>query len=131
MTDQHNVHNQAHGEQPAAAPAYNHQPAGPQKTNTLAIVGLVLAFIAAPIGAIISFVALGQIKKTGEGGRGLALAGAILGILFTVFSILVIIFSIFIASKAAEEVNKSYSSSSSSSSSSGSSSSGSSTPERR
>ena len=132
MTDQHNVHNQAHGEQPAAAPAYNHQPAGPQKTNTLAIVGLVLAFIAAPIGAIISFVALGQIKKTGEGGRGLALAGAILGILFTVFYILVIIFSIFIASKAAEEVNKTYSSSSSSSSSgnssSGSSSSGSSTP---
>lgn len=135
MTDQHNgFNNQAHGEQPqqpAAASAHNQHPAGPQKTNTMAIVGLVLAFIAAPIGAIISFVALGQIKKTGEGGRGLALAGAILGTLFTVFFILVIIFSIVVASKAAEEANKTYSNSSSSSSSgssSGSSSSGSSTP---
>lgn len=132
MTDQHNgFNNQAHGEQPqqpAAASAHNQHPAGPQKTNTMAIVGLVLAFIAAPIGAIISFVALGQIKKTGEGGRGLALAGAILGTLFTVFFILIIIFSIVVASKAAEEANKTYSNSSSSGSSSGSSSSGSSTP---
>lgn len=132
MTEQHNgFNNQAHGEQPqqpAAASAHNQHPAGPQKTNTMAIVGLVLAFIAAPIGAIISFVALGQIKKTGEGGRGLALAGAILGTLFTVFFILIIIFSIVVASKAAEEANKTYSNSSSSGSSSGSSSSGSSTP---
>ena len=53
-------------------------PVGP-KTNTLAIVSLVLAFFIS-LGAVITgFIALGQIKKTGEAGHGLALAGVILG----------------------------------------------------
>ena len=50
-----------------------------RKTNTLAIVSLVLAFFVS-LGAVITgHIALGQIKKTGEGGHGLALAGVILG----------------------------------------------------
>jgi Domain of unknown function (DUF4190) len=49
------------------------------KTNTLAIVSLVLAFVVS-LGAVITgHIALGQIKRTGEAGHGLALAGVILG----------------------------------------------------
>ena len=84
---------------PAAAPAYPAygQPAAPAggyyapPTNTLAILALVLGFVV-PIGGIIcGHIALGQIKRTGEGGRGLAMAGLILGYALTALTILVII----------------------------------------
>lgn len=67
------------------------QPAPFQKTNTLAVVGLIAAFVLAPVGAVLSFIALKQIKKTGEEGRGLALAGAIAGSVFTGLAVLYII----------------------------------------
>ncbi|RRD60127.1 DUF4190 domain-containing protein [Leucobacter sp. OH1287] len=95
MTQQQDgFNNQADGVpayQPPVMPQHPQQPAAPQKTNTMAIVGLIAAFVFAPVGAILSFVALSQIKKTGEGGRGLALTGAILGSIFTVFGIIYII----------------------------------------
>lgn len=50
-----------------------------QKTNTLAIVGFILSLFLGPIGGIISIIALCQIKNTGEKGKGLAIAGIILG----------------------------------------------------
>lgn len=59
-----------------------------EKTNTLAIVSLILAFFIPLVGAILGHVAMGQIKKTGEQGRGIALAGVILGWVFTALSIL-------------------------------------------
>jgi peptidyl-prolyl cis-trans isomerase B (cyclophilin B) len=64
---------------PAAAP-YAAAPTGP-KTNTLAIVSLVLAFFVSLGAVICGHIALGQIKKTGENGRGLAIAGLVLGYL--------------------------------------------------
>lgn len=58
------------------------------RTNTLAIVALVLG-LTVPLGGIIcGHLALAQIKRTGEGGHGLALAGAILGYVFTAFAVL-------------------------------------------
>lgn len=63
----------------------------PQKTNTLAIVSLISAFFISILGIILGHIALSQIKKTGEGGRGLALAGTILGYVFLVFQIVAII----------------------------------------
>jgi hypothetical protein len=71
-----------------AAPA----PAG--TTNVLAIISLIAAFVLAPLGIILGFIAQNQIKTTGEGGAGLAKAGIILGIVFTVLGILGIILSI-------------------------------------
>ena len=63
---------------PVASPYSSGAPIGP-KTNTLAIVSLVLAFFIS-LGAIIcGHIALNQIKRTGEGGRGLAIAGLVLG----------------------------------------------------
>ena len=60
-----------------------HSTPPPQKTNTLAILSLVSAFIVSILGIILGHIALGQIKRTGEGGRGLALAGTILGYVFS------------------------------------------------
>jgi len=61
------------------------------RTNTLAIVALVLG-LTVPIGGIIcGHMALNQIKRTGEAGHGLALAGVILGYVFTAFLVLYIV----------------------------------------
>jgi Sec-independent protein secretion pathway component TatC len=59
-----------------------------EKTNTLAIVSLVVALFVPLVGAILGHVAMGQIKKTGEQGRGIALAGVIIGWVFTALAIL-------------------------------------------
>jgi hypothetical protein len=52
---------------------------GQPRTSTLAIVALVGAFFCSPVGIICGIIALGQIKRTGEGGRGLAIAGIAIG----------------------------------------------------
>lgn len=49
--------------------------AAPTRTNPLAIASFVLAFFVTLLSIIFGHVALSQIKRTGEGGRGLALAG--------------------------------------------------------
>jgi hypothetical protein len=78
---------------PPAAPAYQPAPLG-QKTNVLAIVGFILAFFVTVAGIIVSAIALRQIKQTGEGGHGLALAGVIIGIVGTVIWVIYIIVAI-------------------------------------
>lgn len=60
--------------------------------NKLAVWSLVLALLFFTfIAAILGHVSLSQIKKTTERGRGLALAGVILGWLGTVFVLLPIV----------------------------------------
>jgi hypothetical protein len=56
-------------------------------TNGLAIASLVLSVIGCTslIGAILGHVALSQIRRTGQQGRGLALGGVIVGWLWTFF----------------------------------------------
>jgi hypothetical protein len=39
------------------------------------------------VGAILGFVSLGQIKRTGEQGRGMAIAGVVIGILSSVVAV--------------------------------------------
>ena len=52
-------------------------------TNVLAIISLVSALIAIPLlPVILGHLSLGQINRTGEGGRGMAIAGLVLGYLF-------------------------------------------------
>ncbi len=100
---------------PYAQPnAYAAQPYAPgqyaRATNTLAIVALVLAFVV-PLGGIIcGHIALGQIKRTGEGGHGLALAGTVLGYVFVGLGIvLAIIYFIVIFAVVANGSYSSYS----------------------
>lgn len=65
----------------AQYPGQPQQP--PQKTNTLAIIALISSFFISVLGIVLGHIALSQIKKTGEGGRGLALAGTIIGYVAT------------------------------------------------
>jgi hypothetical protein len=59
------------------------------KTNTLAIVGLVLSIIGCSVvGIILGFVAKNQIKQTGEAGDGLATAAIVVGFAWIVLNIL-------------------------------------------
>ncbi|WP_396882481.1 DUF4190 domain-containing protein [Mycobacterium sp. SMC-4] len=53
------------------------------KTNGMAIAALVCALVLAPLGIVFGHIALSQIKRTGEDGRGLAIAGLVIGYIFT------------------------------------------------
>jgi hypothetical protein len=78
---------------------YGYYPSRP--TSTLAILALVFAFIIPPAGIVLGIVGLRQISRTGEGGRGLAVAGVAVGGVFTaIFVIYLVLIIIIIASAA-------------------------------
>lgn len=58
------------------------------RTNTLAVVSLVLSFLMALPAIILGHVALSQIRRTGDGGRGLAVAGLVIGYIWLVIGII-------------------------------------------
>ncbi|WP_406038280.1 DUF4190 domain-containing protein [Micromonospora sp. NBC_00898] len=86
----------AGGYPPPAYPGYGYPAAA--KTNTLAIVALVLSLvgfascITAPIGAILGHAARKQIRQTGEQGEGMAKAAIIVGWILTGLLVLLIAF---------------------------------------
>jgi len=57
-------------------------------TNTMAIVGFISSLVLAPLGIIFSAIALGQIKRTGQKGHGFAIAGLVIGIVFTALGVI-------------------------------------------
>jgi hypothetical protein len=59
-----------------------------KETDGLAIAGFVMSLLIPIVGLVLSAIALGRIKKRNSGGRGLATAGLIIGIVFTVVGIL-------------------------------------------
>lgn len=84
-------------------------PAAPGRTNGVAIAAIIMGFVL-PIGGIIAgAIALAQIKRTGEKGRGLAIGGIIAGAVITVLSILatvaLVLFAIFGAGVAASSAD--------------------------
>jgi len=89
-----------YGSPPGYGPPPGYPPAYPRQTNTMAILALVLAFVFAPAGLILGIVARKQIRQTGEEGDGLALAGMIVGGIFTALFALMIIFFIVAVSTA-------------------------------
>ena len=76
---------------PYAAPP----PVG-RPTNVLAIIALIASFVVPLAGIIVGFIALNQIKRTGESGHGLALAGVILGFVFSALYVLLTIGSVLV-----------------------------------
>lgn len=56
-------------------------------TNTLAIVSLVSSFFVGLAGIITGHMALSQIKRTGEDGKGLAIAGLVIGYVMTLVAV--------------------------------------------
>jgi hypothetical protein len=50
-----------------------------RKTNTLAILAFAGGILLGPVGIVLGIIALGQIKKRNEAGRGWAIAGIVVG----------------------------------------------------
>ena len=86
---------------PEYGPPPGYPPMYPRQTNTMAILALVLAFVFAPAGLILGIIARRQIRQTGEEGSGLALAGIIVGGIFTaIFVLFILIWIVAVASIA-------------------------------
>jgi|LakMenE01Jun11ns_1017448.scaffolds.fasta_scaffold8823727_1 peptidyl-prolyl cis-trans isomerase B (cyclophilin B) len=66
------------------------QPVQPQKTNGMAIAGFVVALVCcSPLGIIFSAIGLNQIEKDpAQGGKGLAIAGLIIGVVGLIGSLI-------------------------------------------
>jgi hypothetical protein len=92
---------------PTEQPAYGQPGYQSQKTNTMAILGLVFAFVFSPLGVIFSAIGLKQIKERREGGRGLALAGLIISILSIVLGILAVVLFATVLAPAVEKAAQS------------------------
>lgn len=69
-------------QQPYQPPPYYGYPP-PRGTNTMAILALVFGFVFAPAAIVLGHIARKQIRQTGEEGDGLALAGLVIGYIFT------------------------------------------------
>jgi hypothetical protein len=75
-------------------PQYGYPPLPSPGTNAMAVASLVCSlfgwiclFIGALLGVIFGFVALSQIKRSGQRGRGMAIAGIIIGSVLLVLGI--------------------------------------------
>jgi uncharacterized protein DUF4190 len=73
---------------PASPPVPN-TPASSPRTNVLAVISLIVGFFVPLAAFICGGIALSQIKRTGDRGRGLAWSGIIVGALVTVATIVV------------------------------------------
>ncbi|MBL3690040.1 DUF4190 domain-containing protein [Leucobacter chromiireducens subsp. chromiireducens] len=89
---------------PAGAP-YPGQPQQQPPMNALAIVALVTGILMNVVGIICGHIALSQIKRTGERGRGMALAGTIIGYVSLGLSIIGMIFFFIFAGFAVQAAN--------------------------
>ena len=67
---------------------------GPRPTNMMAILALALCFVFPPAALVTGILARRQIQRTGEAGDGLALAGIIVGGIFTAIFVLMILFMV-------------------------------------
>jgi len=87
---------------PQQQPQYGQSYGAPAQPgwNTMAIVAFVATFFISILGIILGFVALAQIKRTGEQGRGLALAAVIIGFVALAIGIIVTIIVVIAAANA-------------------------------
>ena len=68
----------------------------------MAIASLICAFVFAPLGIVFGHMSLSQIKRTGEEGRGLAVAGLVISYLVTVLTIVAVVAGVVLFSWMAE-----------------------------
>ena len=83
--------NQGWSQPPSSTPGFYPPPYPPRRTNALAIAAVVCAFFFAPAAIVLGHISLSQIKRTGEEGRPMALAGLVLGYVFTVLYVVGIV----------------------------------------
>lgn len=65
-----------------------------KKYNLFAILSIIFTFVIYPVGLIFGIIALKQIKKTKEEGKGLAMVSIILGLIFLVLVVIGIVWVI-------------------------------------
>lgn len=65
-------------------PQDRYEPAVAEPFNSLAIAGFVLAFGSTMIGLVVCIIALAQIRRTGQRGKGMALAGLVVSSFATI-----------------------------------------------
>lgn len=85
-----NPQQQSQPQQGAGQPVqtYNQEP----QTNTMAIVGFILSIFIAPAGLIVSIIAYNNLKNDPkQGGKGLAVAGIVIGAIITAIPIILVI----------------------------------------
>ncbi len=67
-----------------------------RQTNSMAIAALVSSLVLAPLGIVFGHMALSQIKRSGDDGRGLAIAGLVIGYVTTallvLFAVIVVVY---------------------------------------
>jgi peptidyl-prolyl cis-trans isomerase B (cyclophilin B) len=74
-------------------PGYSPHPQ-PPNTNGLAIASLICAFLFFPLGIVFGHMSLSQIRKSHEGGHGLAIAGLVISYVVAVLTVLAIVFTV-------------------------------------
>ena len=116
--------NQPYSNQPYGTPPYGTPPYEPYgypghpyppypypypapRTNALAIASLVCAFLFAPLGIVFGHLSLSQIRRSGEDGRGLALAGLVISYVVTIAAILAVVAATLLFAWAARVVRES------------------------
>lgn len=76
------------------APAHTVRPSLPTtvaQTNAMALVAIILGFMQPIAGIVFGHIALSQIKRNGDAGRGMAMTALIIGYVYTAMLILFII----------------------------------------
>lgn len=108
------------GYQPGTSGGYGYPPPWPQYpqavgTNGFAIASIVCAAVGLAclgtgsfLGIIFGIVALNQIKRTGQGGRGLAIAGIVIGSVVTAGLVILILIGGIFGAKDANDDNNHY-----------------------
>ena len=92
-----------------AYPPYPPYPYGaPPRTNALAIAALISSFLCTPLGIVFGHVSLAQIKRSGEQGRGLAIAGLVISYLLTAVLIAMLLFGLLLAKLGRDALNSGY-----------------------
>lgn len=89
---------------PPPYPPYGYPP---RPTNAMAIASLVCAFVFAPLAILFGHISLSQIKRSGDDGRGMAIAGLVIGYVVTIGTVLVLVAGAVLLSWAAKVVRES------------------------
>ncbi|WP_371726254.1 peptidylprolyl isomerase [Mycobacterium sp. DBP42] len=94
-------------EQPTYPVGYPAGPAPHARTNAMAVASLVCAVLFAPLGILFGHISLSQLKRSGEQGHGIAIAGLIIGYVMTALTVVAVTLAVvfaFIVVQAAENM---------------------------
>lgn len=74
------------------------------KTNVLAIVGFIFAFLMPVVGLICSIIGKSKVEECGGNGKGLATAGIVISVIAIVLYVIIIVASVAVAASVVNSV---------------------------